>query len=53
MTYTLMSTLVCVPSERPRENSVSRSQAAGSFLTGVDVTGNVCSEASPEEEAHI
>ena len=24
-----------------------------SFSTGINVTGNVCSELSPEEEAHI
>ena len=24
-----------------------------SLLTGVNITGNVCSEASPEEETHV
>ena len=42
-------------SERPGEESVSRrlQELSTSPLTGVSVTGNVCSVASPEEEAHV
>ena len=53
-----MSTLVRVSSERPQEAMTqfhkARLQDRLTLLsTGVNITGNVCSETSPEEEAHV
>ena len=49
VTYAPISTLVYVSSERPQFHEAGLQEVLTSLSTGVTITVNICSEASPEE----